>query len=70
MADAADVSALDDDIVAAAQKPASATVDGNSVNSRSIDEKLKARNDAAGQIASGKAHFGLRFTKLIPDGCG
>lgn len=60
------------DIANSATAPASATVDGNSTTARSIDEKIKAAQYAAGQAtsAAGPGHFGLRFSQLIPPGCG
>lgn len=63
-----DASDLSDDIASAAQKPASASIDGNSVTSRSIDDKLKARDDAAGQEAaqSDRPGLGIRFQKFRP----
>lgn len=70
MPDSADVDALNDDLVTAAQKPSSATIDGNSVTQQSLTSKIAAANYVAGQVASGKAHFGLRFTKLVPGECG
>lgn len=70
MPDSADVDALNDDLVTAAQKPQSATIDGNSVNQQSLSDKIEAATYVAAQVASGKGHFGLRFTKLIPPGCG
>lgn len=38
----------------------------------SIDEQIKAANYVASQAAasSGGAKFGLRFSKLVPPGCG
>jgi hypothetical protein len=70
MPDSADIDAITEDIVESSAKPSSAVVDGNSVTSRTIDEKIKAANYVAGQVASGQGHFGLRFTQLVPPGCG
>lgn len=36
----------------------------------SIDDQIKAANHVAAQSAASKAHRGLRFTKLVPPGCG
>ncbi len=52
--------------------PQSATVDGRSATNRSVDDFIKMKNFEAAQSASapGKGQFGLRFTKLVPPGCG
>lgn len=65
MPDAGDIS---DSIAEAATKPASATIDGNSVSARSIDDMLKARNDAASQEAasSNRPGLGIRFQQITP----
>jgi hypothetical protein len=67
-----DASDLADDIANSATKPASATVDGNSVTQVSISDKIKAAQYQAAQEAAASApgHFGLRFTQLVPPGCG
>jgi hypothetical protein len=72
MPDQADVDAITDSITDGAQQPLSATVDGNSATQQSIDDKIKAAQYAAGQVAAGagNGHFGLRFSKLIPPGGG
>jgi hypothetical protein len=70
MPDAGDIA---DDIAASALKPQSATVDGNSVNQLSIDDKIKAAQYTAAQAvtaAGPPGHFGLRFSQLVPPGCG
>ena len=70
MPDASDIAS---DIASAALKPQSATVDGNSVNQLSIDEKIKAAQYTAAQAvaaAGPPGHFGLRFTRLVPPSCG
>lgn len=66
MPDAADIDTLNDALLASAQKPKSATIDGNNVNQFSVQEQIAASHHIAGQVASSKGHFGLRFTKLIP----
>lgn len=65
MPDSSDIS---DDIATSATTPASASVDGNSVSSRPISEKIAARNDALAQevAASNRPGFGLRFQKIKP----
>lgn len=54
----------------AADGIASATVGNESITSLSIDEQIKAANHVASQSAAGSAKFGLRFSKLVPPGCG
>jgi hypothetical protein len=49
---------------------ASASVGGQTVQSMSIGDQIKAANFAAGQNAKDTKSFGLRFTKLIPPGGG
>lgn len=65
-----DVDALNAEIVDAAQKPASATIDGNSVTQQSLADKIAAATYASAQVAASKGHRGLRFTTLVPPGCG
>jgi hypothetical protein len=47
-------------------------IDGNSVTQVSISDKIKAAQYQAAQEAAASApgHFGLRFTQLVPPGCG
>jgi hypothetical protein len=66
----AELDAIDADIAASVLKPQSATVDGNSVTQISIKDKIAAAQYAAGTTAATNGNFGLRFTKLIPPGCG
>lgn len=35
-----------------------------------IDEQIKAADYVAAQAATGSSKFGLRFSKLVPPGCG
>ena len=67
MPDADDIS---DAIAENATGPKSVTVDGNNVQQHSIPEQIAARNDVAAQQSASKAHRGLRFTRLVPPGCG
>ena len=50
----------------------SVTVDGNTTTKISVDEQIKAAQYAAGQATASAApgHFGLRFSQLVPPGCG
>lgn len=57
-------------IATASDGIASATVGNQTTTVLSIDEQIKAANHTAAQSASGKGHFGLRFTTLVPPGCG
>lgn len=51
-------------------EPQSATVDGRSGTNRSMSDWIKYQEWKAAQSASVQGHFGLRFTQLIPPGCG
>ena len=62
-----DIDALIDTV---AEGPSSATVDGRSATAQKLSDLKDIRNDRAAQEASGKGHFGLRFTRLVPPGCG
>lgn len=63
-----------DDITTAiaenATGPKSVSIDGNNVTQHSLNEQIAARNDSAAQAAASKAHRGIRFTRLVPPGCG
>lgn len=59
---------LDAEIEQAAKDPKSVTVDGETVQSRDIDELIKADRYLAGKTAAAKAKAGIRFTKLVPGG--
>ncbi len=48
---------------------ANVTINGQSTTVLSIDEQIKAANYTAAQAASTRS-FGLRFTQLVPPGCG
>jgi hypothetical protein len=45
------------------------SISGQHVESLSIDDQIKAANHVAAQSAA-RGSFGLRFSKLIPPGCG
>ena len=68
MPDSADE--VDDLIDTVAAGPKSATVDGRSATSQDLDDLLKIRNDRAAQAAASTGKFGLRFSRLVPPGCG
>jgi hypothetical protein len=61
---------IEDAIEQNALGPASVSVDGQTVVSKNIREQIEADNHLAGKEAAQKAHFGFRFTKLIPPGSG
>jgi hypothetical protein len=65
-----DVDDINDAIAENATGPKSVTVDGNNVNQHSLADQIAARNAVAANTASSSAKFGLRFTKLVPPGCG
>jgi hypothetical protein len=58
---------IEADAIAGVQR---VSVDGQSVDAMSIDDRIKAAKYLAGQQAASKNHRGLRFTKLIPPGGG
>lgn len=57
---------------AAAAGPASASIDGRSASQHRIPDLIALENHRAAQTANtpSNGHFGLRFTTLIPPGCG
>lgn len=61
---------INDAIAENATGPKSVSVDGSNVQQHSLADQIAARNDVAAQSSTSKAHRGLRFTKLIPPGCG
>jgi len=65
-----DVDDINDAIVANASGPRRVQVGSEIVEQPPIDDQIKARNDAAAQSATSKAHLGLRFTQLVPPGGG
>jgi hypothetical protein len=48
----------------------SVSVDGTSVSSMSIDDRIKAEQYLAQKAAKSKNHCGLTFRTLEPGGCG
>ena len=65
-----DLDTINDSLLANIQKPANASVDGTSASQHSLKDQIAAAAFVAGQVASSKPHFGLRFTTLVPPGCG
>lgn len=65
MADTPDEAALE-----VALGPKQVSTDGTSVTAQSVDEIKKAKDMLAADGAAGQPHFGVRFTKLVPPGCG
>jgi hypothetical protein len=61
---------LSQEIEDAAKGPARASSDGTSVDQRPIAELIEADRYNKGNTAAAKNHFGLRFSKLNPGGCG
>lgn len=55
---------------AAAAGPAQVSVAGNSVTAQRVPDLIALENHRAAQASVGQGHFGLRFTKLVPPGCG
>ena len=54
----------------AAEGPASAMVDGRSATQHKLSDLLEWENRRAANAAAGNGSFGLRFTQLVPPGCG
>lgn len=65
-----DIDAINATLLANAAKPEHVSVDGNSVSQHDLDSQIKAATFIAGQVAADRPHFGLRFTQLVPPGCG
>lgn len=61
---------IEDAIFEAALGPQSVSIAGHTVNSRSIDDLIKAANFQANQSAMANKGMGLRRVRLIPPGCG
>jgi len=59
---------VDEAIDQALLLPASVTEAGRTITERPIKDLQDARTREVGKRAAAKAHFGLRFTKLIPPG--
>ena len=71
MATQSEIDAVEDAIIENAAGPASVSVSGQTVTAKSADDLIKSANYLAAQAAANnRAHFGLRFTKLVPPGCG
>ena len=58
----------DDDINQAALDPKQASVDGNTVVARSIDELIKARNEERRTTAADRDGLPIRMGKFRPPG--
>ena len=48
----------------------SATIDGQSATSMSIEDRIKADNYLKSQAAKSRNHLGLFIRKMEPGGCG
>jgi len=59
---------VDEAIDQALLLPANTTEAGRTITERPLKDLQDARDREAGNRAAAKAHFGLRFTKLIPPG--
>lgn len=60
-------SRIEEDAIAGVSK---VTVDGTTVETMSIDDRIKAAKFAANQTAKARNHRGLAFRTLNPGGCG
>lgn len=63
---------IDETIISLAQDGVQKSTDesGRSMENMRITDLLEAKRNAAADVAAGKKHFGLRFTKLVPPGTG
>ncbi len=58
-------------ISTSSQQPASASVDGVSATQHNLKDQIEADRYLSANVAMGKSHRGLRFTRLLPpDGKG
>jgi hypothetical protein len=64
------LSDISDAIESAAAGPKKVKLGNQEVEQYGIDELVKAANHVAAQTAASQAHRGLRFTALVPPGCG
>jgi len=70
MATQAELDAIEAAIIENASGPASVSVSGQTVTARTADDLIKLHNHLTAKKAMDQSHFGLRFTKLVPPGCG
>lgn len=61
---------IDDAIESTATGPKRVTADGVTVEAQSIQDQIAAAKHVGAQAGAAKNHFGLRFVKLEPPGCG
>ncbi len=55
-------------ILDSAQAPAAMTVDGVTIQERSISEMIEADRHLRGAEAAGQGHFGIRISQIVPPG--
>lgn len=68
--DQADIDAINDALVENAQRPNRVRFGNREVQQPSLHDQIEAANYAAAQVAAATPKFGLRFTTLVPPGCG
>jgi hypothetical protein len=61
---------LSDAIRESATAPRRTKVKSTEVEERDLGDLIKADQHLANKAASNRNHMGLRFTKIIPPGCG
>jgi hypothetical protein len=68
----AEIAALIAEAEAFLAQPQAASVDGRSATNRSVSDFIAMKRFEAEQAAAAdtEGHFGLRFTRLVPPGCG
>lgn len=65
-----DLDAINAAIVENAQRPNRTRFGNREVQQPSLKDQIAAAQHAAGTVAATNGHFGLRFTRLVPPGCG
>jgi hypothetical protein len=66
----ADLDDVNDAIATNAAGPRRVQVANQSVEQHAIGDQVAAARHIAGNTAAGRAHFGIRFTKLVPPEAG
>jgi len=70
MATQDEIDAVEAAIIENATGPHSVTVGGHTVVSKTAKDLIEAHQHISVETAADLNHFGLRFTKLVPPGCG
>lgn len=62
--------AADDALLTALQNPQREQSGTRVIEEHPLSDVLNARKQVSADTAASQPHFGLRFTKLVPPGCG